>query len=189
MQQPEAATLPLSLTVNIGTTTLSLREWKQAKVGDCLLLDRCTYHPEQKKGTATLCLDAKPLFELRLKEGEIKILEHSLIQEEQPMVDQENSPPESEKSENEENPLWTAEEENKPPVAPVENVPLTLTVEVSRLQMPLGKVAELKPGNVLDLKIAPSPDVHLCAGGKRIAKGELVQIGEALGVKILQVGE
>ena len=55
--------------------------------------------------------------------------------------------------------------------------------------MPLEKVTQLKPGNVLELGLSPEPVIHLTIGGKRVAKGELVRIGEAFGVKILTLGD
>jgi flagellar motor switch protein FliN len=68
-------------------------------------------------------------------------------------------------------------------------IPISLTVEVARLRMTLDKVLQLQPGNMLELSVSPESGVDITAGGKKIAKGELVKLGEMLGVKILQIGE
>ena len=69
------------------------------------------------------------------------------------------------------------------------DIPVILTVEVARLRMSVEKLLQIKPGNTLELATHPEQGVDLSINGKRIAKGELVKIGEALGVKILQIGE
>ena len=197
LSDPSFKNLPLSLHLEVGSTTLSISEWKKVKTGDFILLDRCTYDLQNHRGTAILSLGSTPLFDARIKEGTVKILEHALIQEEKHMT--EEQPPEEELPPHEENsspdleeetqdPLWSSKNGNEE-ILPTKDMPITITVEVSRFQMPLNKVTQLKPGNVLDLSLTPQPNVHLTVGGKRIAKGELVQLGEALGVKILNLGD
>jgi flagellar motor switch protein FliN/FliY len=44
----------------------------------------------------------------------------------------------------------------------------------------------LKPGNVLELSVRPEQGVDLSIGGKKVAKAELVKLGDVLGVKILE---
>ena len=65
-------------------------------------------------------------------------------------------------------------------------VPLILTVEIARIEMPLSHLLALKPGNTLDLENMPR--VSLTVQGKCIAKGELLKIGDVTGVKITEVG-
>lgn len=74
-----------------------------------------------------------------------------------------------------------------PNTASVEEIPLPVIVEVGRLQMSVKKLMELQPGNMLELDIHPESGVDLVVNGKRIAKGELLRIGEALGVRILEL--
>lgn len=72
-------------------------------------------------------------------------------------------------------------------VTSLEDVPLSIVVEVGRLQMSIKKLLELQPGNMLDLNIHPEAGVDLVLNGKRVAKGELLRIGEALGVRITEM--
>ncbi len=69
-----------------------------------------------------------------------------------------------------------------------DDVPLHITVEVGKMHMPLAKVLALKPGNTLELGRRPEEGVQLCVSGQVIAKGELIQIGDVLGVKITDIG-
>lgn len=81
----------------------------------------------------------------------------------------------------------TAETEEQPTLK-LNEIPLSVIVEVGRLQMSLQKLMELQPGNVIDLNIHPENGVDLIVSGKRIAKGELLLLGETLGVRILDIG-
>lgn len=183
--------LPLLLHIELGGTTLEMSEWKAVSVGDLLLLDRCSFDPLHQKGTATLTLGSTPLFQLRLKEGEIKILDHAFYQEESYMPHKKHTE-ENEESPSEDRPLWSTpngENEAVGKILSSSQIPLTLTVEVARLTLPLEKVMHLKPGNLLDLNIGPAPTVHLTVGGRPVARGELVKIGDSVGVKILGLGE
>lgn len=99
---------------------------------------------------------------------------------------------ENEESPSEDRPLWSTpngENEAVGKILSSSQIPLTLTVEVARLTLPLEKVMHLKPGNLLDLNIGPAPTVHLTVGGRPVARGELVKIGDSVGVKILGLGE
>lgn len=77
-------------------------------------------------------------------------------------------------------------EEKKKVAKGPEEIPLNVVVEIARLQMPLKTLMNLQPGNLLDLDIHPEKGVDLVVNGNRIAKGELLQIGDKLGVRILE---
>lgn len=67
-------------------------------------------------------------------------------------------------------------------------LPITIHVEIGRLQMSVQQLLQLEPGNTLELDIRPEDGVDLVVNGKRIAKGELLRVGEAIGVRILDIG-
>lgn len=169
------SSMPLTLRINIGSTSLSLEEWEEADTGDFILLERCSYDAAANKGTAILTLGSTPLFDVRIKEGQMKLLEYALTQEDYTMSEEDDETPSSE-----------LDEEG---LLPSGKVPLQITVEVGRVKMPLEQITKLKPGNVLELGMSRAADVSLVVGGKKIAKGELVTLGEAIGVKILKIGE
>ena len=198
--------IDVPLKVEIGDTSLSLDEWKQVSIGDFILLDRCTYDPMTHKGTAVLTLHQTPLLRVRMKENHLKIVDYAFYHEEKNQMspyepqDEENneklfdaedqsSSDESSELGSDENHLWASQEIEKTyeKMIPVSDIPLTLTVEVARLQVNLDKLLQLSPGNVLELPVMPEQGVDLTIGGKQVAKAELIKLGEMLGVKILQI--
>ena len=78
--------------------------------------------------------------------------------------------------------------EHEEKVVSIAEVPFYITVEVGRVRMSLQKLTSLQPGNVLELNVRPENGVDLMVNGKRIGKGELLLIGETLGVRILDMG-
>ncbi|MBA3237726.1 MAG: type III secretion system cytoplasmic ring protein SctQ [Parachlamydiaceae bacterium] len=66
----------------------------------------------------------------------------------------------------------------------LQDIPLTVVIEVGRLQISVGKLMALEPGNLLDLNIHPENGVDLVVNGNVIGKGELLKIGDSLGVRI-----
>lgn len=69
----------------------------------------------------------------------------------------------------------------------VDEIPLPVVIEVGRIQMSVKKLLELQPGNMLELDIHPEAGVDMVVNGKRIARGELLRIGEALGLRITEL--
>lgn len=67
-----------------------------------------------------------------------------------------------------------------------EEIPFTVTVETGRVQMTLKQLVDLEPGNVIDLNISPDQGVDLTIDGRCVGRGELLKIGETLGVRILE---
>ena len=66
------------------------------------------------------------------------------------------------------------------------NIPVA--VELGRLTLAAEEVAALRAGDVLLLGRPPGGPVDLVAGGKVIARGELVDVEGELGVRVLAVG-
>lgn len=67
------------------------------------------------------------------------------------------------------------------------DLPVTLIVELGRLNLPLGRLADLKPGDVVELGRHSREPVELTSGGRLVARGELVLIDTELGVRVIQV--
>jgi flagellar motor switch protein FliN/FliY len=200
-----AKQIDVTLSLEVGHTLLSLAQWNGISVGDFVLLDRCTFDPNAHKGTGMLMLEQIPLLRARIKENSLKIVDYASYNEEQiPMNDktpeEENENPEetfnpeesvSPEENSEEEHLWSppSTEQVSEKMIPANDVPLTVTVEVTRLRINLDKLMQLTPGNVLELPVKPEQGVDLTINGKKVAKAELIKIGEALGVKILEIGK
>lgn len=69
----------------------------------------------------------------------------------------------------------------------VDDIPLPVVIEVGRIQMSVKKLLELQPGNMLELDIHPEAGVDMVVNGKRIARGELLRIGDAFGLRITEL--
>lgn len=173
-----AKDLDLPISAQIGYTQLTLSQWEKIAVGDFLLLDVCSYSPRTAKGTATLFLEQTPLFIVICKPTHCKIIDYA-YQEESMDEDFEEEHINQEE---------TTQELEEPLIA-VPDVLLTIHVEIARIRMNLKKLAQLKPGNVIELAARPEQGVKLTLNGKAVAQGELIQLGDVLGVKILQIGE
>lgn len=175
-----------TLSLTAGKTTLSQENWKKLEEGDFVILDHCSYHPHLKKGTFQLQCASTPLFQVKVKEDAIKILDYAYYFEEKRM--DEDHFEESFETSGEEEAVSVEDMPTAPLLSP-KKVPISLTVEVARIKMSLDKLLKLKPGNILQLGVQVEKGVNLVANGECVGKGELVQIGDVIGVKITQLGE
>ena len=64
-----------------------------------------------------------------------------------------------------------------------------LVFELGRRTVPLAGVRELACGSVLDLGPTGASVVTVLANGRRIAQGELVQVGETVAIRLTKVGD
>jgi flagellar motor switch protein FliN/FliY len=67
------------------------------------------------------------------------------------------------------------------------DVPVTLTVELGRVNLTLTQLADLKPGDVVELNRHSRAPVELTSGGRLVARGELILIDTDLGVRVTNV--
>ncbi|MBM3198558.1 MAG: YscQ/HrcQ family type III secretion apparatus protein [Chlamydiae bacterium] len=210
LDSPAAHALTIPLRLCLGYTQLHLTEWDTLQVGDLLVLDRCTYDPEEAKGTADLLWEEIPLFTVKIKPTSLKIADYAVYHGESKIMNTEyptsfsdddipfpdiegEELPEDEAAEalpqdKEQSPKAAPISPHGAPVLPMKDVPLPIVVELDELKMSLEKLLELQPGNVLELATHPEQGVYLSVHGKRVARGELMKIGDVLGVKILEIG-
>ncbi|KUM28947.1 hypothetical protein AU467_01475 [Mesorhizobium loti] len=66
----------------------------------------------------------------------------------------------------------------------LDELPVALAFEIGRTAMPVGEVRQLAPGAIVPLADVTKPAVDILANGKRVGRGEIVRIGESLGVRI-----
>lgn len=105
--------------------------------------------------------------------------------EETPAPKEASTPPPPSKP-SAEAPASQTQAQGKAPLA-IDDIPLPVIIEVGRIQMSIKKLLELQPGNMLELNIHPEAGIDLVVNGKRIARGELLRIGEALGIRIIEL--
>lgn len=206
----EAANVKVTLPIVVGQTSLKPVSWKQLSVGDCLLLDHCAFKPKIKRGRVRIFLENQPIAVCILTNNTLEILEYQFHEEEIVKGESEHPEGEEEFSSEEESQEGEEfieedlgegefeelpEEEHLPESAEMaeippltKEVPINLCVEIARLKMSLDQVLSLKPGNLIELLVTPEQGVTITANGKAVARGELLQFGEALGVKITELG-
>jgi flagellar motor switch protein FliN/FliY len=64
---------------------------------------------------------------------------------------------------------------------------VTLSVELGRISLTVSRLADLKPGDVVELGRHSREPVELTSGGRIVARGELVMIDTELGVRVTHV--
>lgn len=88
---------------------------------------------------------------------------------------------------------WTMNENTPPPAgktleeSTLDELPVALAFEIGRTAMPLGEVRQLAPGAIVPLTDVTEATVDIIANGKRVGRGEIVRIGENLGVRIVRM--
>jgi flagellar motor switch protein FliN/FliY len=199
----QCANLLLPLSVTVGNITLKSSEWQKLEVGDFVILQNHDYELSKRRGKARLLLGERAIALCHLQRGSLKILQHYFDEED--LMDDHEDDEEYEREEDEmdeedfdeeemEEDEELAEEptleaplsmETLPPL--IKELPIRLSVELTRLKMSLEKVIALSPGNFVELPLSSQQTVTLLANGKAVARGELVLLGEVLGVKIVEL--
>jgi|UniRef100_A0A7V3VSZ6 flagellar motor switch protein FliN/FliY len=67
------------------------------------------------------------------------------------------------------------------------DIPLEISVELGRSKMNLKQILELGSGSLVELDKLTGEPVDILVNGKKVAKGEVVVVGENFGVKITQI--
>jgi len=134
------------------------------------------------------------LFLAKVKQNKLKIIDFVQYSEETSMekkpnekpIESKEKPVAEKKPEAEEK--VEVEEKTELQTSQIENMPITIIVEAARFKITLDKLMSMQPGNLLDLAVHPEKAVNLVVNGQQIAKGELVNLGDTLGVRILEMG-
>jgi flagellar motor switch protein FliN len=82
--------------------------------------------------------------------------------------------------------LSTLPPETGQSLSPLTDVPLELTVRLGRTRLTLGELLKLRPGTVLSLEQEVGEPAEILVGDKVVALGQMVVVGEELGVRIVE---
>jgi flagellar motor switch protein FliN/FliY len=69
----------------------------------------------------------------------------------------------------------------------LQNIPVTISVEVGRAEFKIRDLVELAQGSVIQLDRAAGEPLDLLVNNTLVAKGEVVVIGERYGIKLTSV--
>lgn len=178
----------ITLRADIAKTQLKTEDLQKINIGDFIVLDEVSLDPSSEKGLITLMIGNTPLFYAKIKDDKLKIVDYATYQKEEDFM-----PEEKIKKNNEEpNEKETVSEVNdKAPLeeayVSINDIKTTLTVEVARMKITLEKLLNIQPGNMLELSVTPKQPVNLSVNGQIIGKAELIQLGDILGVRILEI--
>lgn len=96
--------------------------------------------------------------------------------------------PRAEHSDDHDDAREDGDEEASPEAAGLlEDISVAMVVELGRVMVSAADVVQLRAGQVIELSRAPGEPVDLVVDGKRVGKGELVEIDGELGVRILSL--
>ncbi len=162
--------LPLEIGIQIGSVQLPITDVKKLKTGDVIIPDVLANDER-----ATLILDKLTLFQVHIhkQKNQIELLSFA--------INTEDSMEESEINFSQK--LESVEQESKS----FKEIPLHISVELARLKIPLDQLMSLSPGNFIELPPLSDKKVSLIANGQKIGVAELVQLGETLGLKLLEI--
>ncbi|MFQ3590048.1 MAG: type III secretion system cytoplasmic ring protein SctQ [Chloracidobacterium sp.] len=161
------------MAVVIGTVEGTYGELQSLEIGDFVIIET-VQSALQPGGVGTVVIgspDAVLLF------GELDEAHRLTVQDLLPaaLLAQEESTP-----------MPTNESTSDSPAIALEELTVTVRIELAARRMRLEELAQLRPGHVLELGCAPTDPVTLTVDGRPIARGELVDVEGRLGVRITQ---
>lgn len=90
-------------------------------------------------------------------------------------------------SQSQEAPALATEHPDLANLAAMLDVPLRITVELGRAELPLAEVLALKPGSVVELDRFPGEPLDLYANGRLVARGEIIVLNDIFGFRITDI--
>lgn len=166
----------LNIGIKTGSVLLHKDEWETIEPGDFIPLDRGGYDAHKGTGVCLLMLQGTPLFNARIKQNKVELIDYAFYYEE-------NMDQKGEKLAENVEKLPPSEGE----AVALKELPLYVTVEIARLKITLDQLMHLTPGNMLELPIHPDQGVFLTINGQKVGRAELVYLGEQLGIRILEI--
>ncbi|AAP04790.1 type III secretion system cytoplasmic ring protein SctQ [Chlamydia caviae] len=159
---------PLTMSVEVGYCQLTQDEWQQVVHGSFILLDSCLYDPDTEESGGLLTVQGHQFFGGRFLDpasGEFKITSYPNLQQEEP----------------------TKETPEVLPAAPLPGN-CKLVAEASRYSLTVEEFLKLTQGSVLNFNgVHPSRGVDLILNGAKVGRGEIVSLGDVLGIRVLEV--
>nr|WP_286154277.1 type III secretion system cytoplasmic ring protein SctQ [Ochrobactrum vermis] len=165
-----ATSVPVPLRILYGATTITLREMKELERDDVILPADSELHASR-----SCCLIGDRLAApVSAVNGGWHLNDHFL-----PLTGSE----------------WdfdmaterTTENGDDDSVAGLADIPVTLVFEAGRVALPLAEVQRLDAGALIPLDAPVDNGVSIFASGKRVGRGELVKLGEKLGIRVVNI--
>lgn len=180
---PQAAisqALEIELFFEAGSVALKHDDFKKIHQGDFVILDRCLIDPETLEGNVYLTLNDRPLWMGKLTKDGVELKTEPFYKES--FMDQETDDLDAMEDE-----LEPSEANNPEPLSSFSDIEVSINVVLDQIKMKAGDLLQLSPGDTIKTGSLTAKNILLVAGGKKIARGELVKLGEVLGVRITEI--
>ncbi len=182
----------VTLRADIAKTNLKNSDLQKINVGDFIVLDEVSLDPYSEKGLITLMIGNTPLFYAKIKDDKLKIVDYATYQKDDDFMSEEiikknNEEPKEKEPINEENEQVKEKTSLEEAFVSINDIKTTLTIEIARMKITLEKLLNMQPGNMLELSVTTKQPVNLSVNGQIIGKAELIQLGDILGVRILEI--
>jgi type III secretion protein Q len=167
-------TLPVPLRLDIGRVTLRLGELRSITRGDIVAIEPWRLQGAVLGVRVHLGRQTRPTFRAEVRGSTLTVLSSDASWTMMKTTDASNSKP-------------AAGDALDPPLESLEGLEVTLRFEAGQLQLPLRELGQVKPGHVFDLgQPLTQSVVRIVAHGSVVGKGQLVAIGEQLGVRVIE---
>lgn len=169
--------IPAAVSIGFDIPPLAARDWHALVPGAVFVVGRSGRRPAFH---ARACGRAWPLAPATggwQVEGPAQLLASP---QESPPMSENQSPPDGDGAD-------AAQAQAPPdPDAAARALPVQVSFEIARLEMPVGKLADLQPGHVFQVPAQlEGANVTIRANGEAVGLGELVSVGDTLGVRLL----
>lgn len=141
----------------IGHVQLSKEKFLSCQLHDAILLDEILYMPLEQKGLAKLAYQGAYFAQVRMHHNTLKFLDFNPLPEE-----------------------VTMEQQSESPLKALSDVTLEFQIEFARLNLNFSEFERLTSGQTLELTKDNPTSCYLTLQGQRVAKGELVKVGEQM---------
>lgn len=141
--------------LQLGKTRLNKQLLSSISLGDILLFDECYFTEQRLK----LLVNQQPIAWLSL-DGQQAMIEQMMHTD-----------------------LEQSQADNSP-VNTLEDIPITVSIEVGELELTLAELQQLQPGQILNLTSLTTEQVNIKANGRLIGTGSLVTICDQLGLQV-----
>jgi type III secretion protein Q len=167
-----AAGLPVAVCVRVAAATLSVGEISRLSPGDVVLVEQCCRKP--RAAVAVIAEHLVAPVALTEAGGELVTA---------PMRGR-GSAWEWSMENVAGKPSWDGEEDGV-----LDDLPVKLVFELGRVDLSLREIRQLAPGAVVALARPLEESVDVVANGRRIGRGNLIQVGDSLGVRLARLFE
>ena len=159
--------LPVSVSLLLAAPPLPAGDWRALRPGDVIVVGRSSLPNPIARGAGQDWPLAAAAGGWSVRGASTPT---SIFQEDSTMTDHEASPPAPDAA----------------PADPARRLPVRLEFELGRTELSVGELADLQPGYVFPLATAlEGSNVAIRANGRDVGRGELVAVGDTLGVRLV----